>query len=153
MPGITKMTKLAVTLGPIAVQSWEKLKPRLQAYRAAADIDGYVGTWSGSDGVHYLVFAAPDGEALDAFPPLANLSRVSAAIDRGKLAHHRDLPEHRLRTTVSGVGSRVVATAGEAASRVSRRGRSAQRRRQRRPELPAVTDVHVAETAPVGEQA
>ena len=116
------LARRAVRVAPVAMrvarQVEREVRPHLLAYRAAQDVDGYVGRWTGAKGRHWLVFSRPDGPLTRAFPPLpGNEDRVvEQELDRAQLRHHSDLPEARFRQQAEN----VTALTGRVAARLGR---------------------------------
>lgn len=115
--------KVAVKVAPVAIevarQVDRQVRPHVLAYRAARDVDGYVGRWTDDDGTHWLVFPDPSAEVLRAFPPLSDGERekVGRELNRRALTHHSELPEAK----AWNAAAKLRTVPGRATSKVRRR--------------------------------
>jgi hypothetical protein len=95
--------RVAMKAAPVAIEVARQLdrrvRPHVRAYQLARSVDGYVGSWTDGEGVHWVVFPDADGAPLRAFPPLSDreLETVHDRIDRDTLRSHRELPEASVR--------------------------------------------------------
>jgi hypothetical protein len=112
---IRTAVKVAPVAFEVARQLDRQLRPHVLAYRAAREVDGYVGRWTDGDGTHWVVFTEPAAEPLRAFPPLSDeeAELASREFDRSTLMHHSQLPEAkavgtavRIRTSLPGAVTR-----------------------------------------------
>ena len=103
--------RVAMKAAPVALevarQVDQRVRPHVRAYQLARSVDGYVGSWTDGEGVHWVVFPDRDAKPLRAFPPLSDreLDTAHKRIDRATLRSHRDLPEDAVRRRAEGVAA------------------------------------------------
>ena len=109
--------RVAMKAAPVALevarQVDRRVRPHVRAYQLARSVDGFVGSWTDGEGVHWVVFPERDAKPLRAFPPLSDreLDTAHKRIDRATLRSHRDLPEEAVRRRaedVAALPSRVL---------------------------------------------
>lgn len=89
------------SVAPIAFEVLRQVdrqaRPHVLAYRAAREVDGYLGRWTAEDGTHWVVLPDRQARPIRAFPPLPadGLEQVHQHLDRSALRHHLEVPEAR----------------------------------------------------------